>query len=464
MSKTIVVNNIAYDNIDSVKTNILAKRGSQEWIPKDEAAEAVDSLEITATENSIIDVGQPISKVTADVQFTYGEKTFTENGEYDAKDFGLDGFSVVQADIPAHIKHGKAITKNGVDNAKEHGYDGYDLLHVNVEDPLPAEEFSSVVFTKSGEFKAEDRNNYGFSHVNVNVPLYKKFAGWSLVSKKPLTSDIKHKSFTNAVSCKHNGFLHIISAEAFQDPKSHLIWSPGETELRATLPRSFSINNDSTPCLLSHNGKLVLFGGYDAEIDHSVNEYWTWDGYTWTKQADITVPYVYAAVSFKGSIYILDTSGKIRRLRYGVWESMVTISGVNFDGASMVAYKDHIYILGHEGKTVYKWAPGENVEESSTYGGLNYPLKGANAVVYDDRIHLQSQLFALSDPRSFEYMTHFAYDGGTCETVSEVILPDLDFPFAASNCSLVDYYGQLHIVGVPYNSDGYFYDYVLEEE
>lgn len=87
----------------------------------------------------------------------------TENKEYNAADYGCDGFNPVDVNVPDRYDEGY---KDGYDE----GYkDGYDKGHADGEAAVKAK-IQSKTITKNGTYYAADDGLYGFDPVNVNVP------------------------------------------------------------------------------------------------------------------------------------------------------------------------------------------------------------------------------------------------------------------------------------------------------
>ena len=83
----------------------------------------------------------------------------TENKEYNAADYGCDGFNPVDVNVPDRYDEGY----------KDGSKDGYDKGHADGEAAVKAK-IQSKTITKNGTYYAADDGLDGFDPVNVNVP------------------------------------------------------------------------------------------------------------------------------------------------------------------------------------------------------------------------------------------------------------------------------------------------------
>jgi len=110
--------------------------GTQLWIPEDEANDyaSKEPLNVTANGTYTPSTAVGLNPVTVEVPIHLGTRpTITENGDYNAQDEGLDGYTgvTVNVDNVAHLGIGST-TANGTYTASDYEYDGFSVFTVNV--------------------------------------------------------------------------------------------------------------------------------------------------------------------------------------------------------------------------------------------------------------------------------------------------------------------------------------------
>lgn len=136
--------------------------GTQLWIPEDEANDyaSKEPLSVTANGTYTPSTAVGLNPVTVEVPIHLGTRpTITENGDYNAQDEGLDGFTevTVHVDNVAHLGIGST-TANGTYTASDYEYDGFSVFTANVPaidgegyEVTPDEENSLVVIEDTTE-------------------------------------------------------------------------------------------------------------------------------------------------------------------------------------------------------------------------------------------------------------------------------------------------------------------------
>ena len=101
--------------------------------------------------------------VTTPAQPTFGTRTFTTNGLYNANSYGFDGFNQVNVQVPAPSLTTKSITSNGTYTPTS-PYVGFSSVSVSV----PARTTTGY-FTSNGIYTVPTGYD-GYSQIQINVP------------------------------------------------------------------------------------------------------------------------------------------------------------------------------------------------------------------------------------------------------------------------------------------------------
>lgn len=495
MSKTISLivdgERETYTGIEQVNTALLATDTRQNWIPKDEAIEHFNLVDITPTANGIYRIAKEgetaqtiyhddgtveqiieadgIKSVTPNVPGTVTGLTTDKNGTYDAKNHegvSADGFNELEIDVDPNIGQ-ITLTREGYYSAETYGLDGFSKVIVKVQD-APEEPYQLLYTEKNGSFIAEDRNAFGFFQVDVNVQKSNIIPGlWVEEYNKTFGETLSQEAFRGAPIGKHLQEIHMIAG-------NYDVIYDMETSFAGAhiLPREFRIDTNSRPCLVEHGGTLHLLGGNanildeDKDRQHYIYRPTGGLGYGyWEKDESLPVPPV-SAVEYRGEIWIYTADGKLMRCRTGVWSVMYEVENAA-PNAKICVYNDRIYIIGGAVEIIsYDPMTGARYEVAN----LPYIMSDPNLIVHNDKIRIMSSLDGVGVDAQYDkrYMTDLSFDGRLMRYESQYIrqtqqqglqskmlVSDFTKPF--------EYNGTLYAMGTPRQNDGKWYVWRLEE-
>ena len=480
-----------FENVAAIRTGLLATEKKQIWIPKDEAIDHVNLVDITPTANGIYRIAQDgetaqtiyhddgtveqiieadgIKSVTPNVPVTVTGLATDKNGTYDSKNHDgirADGFNELEIDVDPKIGQ-ITLTREGYYSAETYGLDGFSKVIVKVQD-APEEPYQILYTEKNGSFIAEDRNAFGFFQVDVNVQKSNIIPGrWLEEYNTTFGTGISQESFRGAPIGKFLQEIHMIVS-------NYDVIYDMETGLSSAwvLPREFRINTTSRPCLVEHGGTLHLLGGNmnSSEADKDRQHYIyrpTGDighGY-WEKDESLPVPPV-SAVEYRGEIWIYTADGKLMRCRTGIWSVMYEVENAA-PNAKICVYNDRIYIIGGTLEIIsYDPMTGARYEVAI----LPYIMSDPNLIVHNDKIRIISSLDGVGIESQYDkrYMTDLSFDGRLMRYESQYIRQTqqqgLESKMLVSDYTKpFEYNGTLYAMGTPRRNDGKWYVWRLEE-
>lgn len=487
MSKTIKLSvngqDQTFSNIERITTNLLATDERQVWIPKDEAVETANFVDIQPTANGLYRVAEEgetaqtiqhddgtvtqiieadgIKSVTPNVPGSaMAIGTIEKNGTYDAKNYNgrsADGFGEFTVDVQPKTAP-ITFTKDGYYQADTYGLKAFSKVKVNVRDAIE-EPYRFLNVTKNGTYEAEDMAAVGLNGVHVDVKKNDIIPGkWTKLHQGTLP-----RSAQNTPGCVMGSKYHLILNNL------HFIYDLNDRSTSVSImPRPFIYNNQSKPCLIVHNGELHLLGGQGGSGTDAIRQHWVYHeaSNVWEQLESLPEPPI-AAVSYHGEIWIYTPDSKLKRLTNGILETMYEMEDAT-TYAKMCVYKDRIFIVGGSTQNIISFHPVSGARYEVEL--LPYTLYEPQLVVHNDKLRIlgNTRGYGVESQYDRRYMTDLSYDGRFLRHESlfvsgEVMSTTEEYLFYSNYVNVIEYNGRLHAIGASVRSNTEFTDNILEE-